>query len=347
MTRRLLRLGPGIKWKLRKLRRETKDKRLAEHCQIVLLAAKRSSQRAIAESVGCHQSRVSRVLKRFREEGVAGLFDRREDNGRPKVDDSFVYVLMSVVSKTPRDFGYLRPTWTLELLVAVTAQQTGVKVHISTLWRVLRMIKARRGRPKPVAICRMPEKAKKRRVAYLRRLAATKNRGEHVFYVDAVDIHLNPKIGPDWMLPGQQKQVVTPGKNQNCYMAGALDARTQKLIWTGGTHKNSGLFLSLVRELLELFPKAKRIHLILDNFKIHNSKQTQQFLRQLRGRVRLHFLPPYCPDENRIERVWRDLHDNVTHNHQCRSMDELVGNVLRYLEDRNSRGSQGLTRIAA
>ncbi|GIW93204.1 MAG: hypothetical protein KatS3mg110_1245 [Pirellulaceae bacterium] len=78
-----------------------------------------------------------------------------------------------------------------------------------------------------------------------------------------------------------------------------------------------------------------------------SSKQTQQFLRQLRGRVRLHFLPPYCPDENRIERVWRDLHDNVTRNHQCRSMDELVGNVLRYLEDRNSRGCQGLTRIAA
>ncbi|GIW93208.1 MAG: hypothetical protein KatS3mg110_1249 [Pirellulaceae bacterium] len=126
-----------------------------------------------------------------------------------------------------------------------------------------------------------------------------------------------------------------------------LDARTQKLIWTGGTHKNSGLFLFLVRKLLELFPKAKRIHLILDNFKIHKSKQTQQFVRQLRGRVRLHFLPPYCPDENRIERVWRDLHDNVTRNHQCRSMDELVGNVLRYLEDRNSRGSQGLTRIAA
>ncbi|GIW95789.1 MAG: hypothetical protein KatS3mg110_3830 [Pirellulaceae bacterium] len=248
MTRRLLRLdkevtafrGSGIKWKLRKLRRETKDKHLAERCQIVLLAAKRSSQRAIAESVGCHQSGVSRVLKRFREEGVARLFDRREDNGRPKVDDSFVYVLMSVVSKTPRDFGYVRPTWTLELLVAVMTQQTGVKVHISTLWRVLRMIKARRGRPKPVAICRMPEKANKRRVAYLRRLAATKNRGEHVkpvaicrmpekankrrvaylrrlaatknrgehvFYVDEVDIHLNPKIGADWMLPGQQKQI--------------------------------------------------------------------------------------------------------------------------------------------
>ncbi len=35
---------------------------------------------------------------------------------------------------------------------------------------------------------------------------------EHsVFYEDEVDIHLNPKIGDDWQLRGQQKCVVTPG----------------------------------------------------------------------------------------------------------------------------------------
>lgn len=32
-----------------------------------------------------------------------------------------------------------------------------------------------------------------------------------VFYEDEVDIHLNPKIGADWQLRGQQKRVVTPG----------------------------------------------------------------------------------------------------------------------------------------
>ena len=41
-------------------------------------------------------------------------------------------------------------------------------------------------------------------------------------------------------------------------------------------------------------------------------------------RVQLHFLPPYCPDHNRIERLWKDLHDNVTRNHRCRTMDELL-----------------------
>ena len=81
--------------------------------------------------------------------------------------------------------------------------------------------------------------------------------------------------------------------------------------------------------------EAKRIHVILDNFRIHSSLQTQAALVRLEGRVVLHFLPPYCPDHNRIERVWRDLHENVTRNHQCRSMKELMVEVYHWLRKRN------------
>ena len=43
----------------------------------------------------------------------------------------------------------------------------------------------------------------------------------------------------------------------------------------------------------------------------------QPVKNELTGKVVLHFLPPYCPDDNRIERVWLDLHANVTRNHRC------------------------------
>ena len=50
---------------------------------------------------------------------------------------------------------------------------------------------------------------------------------EHpVFYEDEVDIHLNPKIGADWQLRGQQKRVITPGQNEKYYLAGALHCGT-------------------------------------------------------------------------------------------------------------------------
>src|SRR5262249_19310928 len=54
-----------------------------------------------------------------------------------------------------------------------------------------------------------------------------------------------------------------------------------------------------------------------------------------RGRVRLHFLPPYCPNDNKIERVWEDLHANVTRNHTGPNMDRLMNEVREHLWARN------------
>jgi len=163
------------------------------------------------------------------------------------------------------------------------------------------------------------------------RSAATLPRRHVAVYEDEVDIHLNPKIGLDWMVRGQQKEVVTPGANEKRYLAGALDVRTGLLTWVEGERKASALFIALLGQLRAAYPKATMIHVILDNYRIHDSKITQAALQGFGGRIRLHFLPPYCPKENRIERVWEDLHANVTRNHTCRTMKELIREVREYL----------------
>ena len=55
------------------------------------------------------------------------------------------------------------------------------------------------------------------------------------------------------------------------------------------------------------------------------------------GRVALPFWPPYCPDDNRIERVWQDLHAHVTRNHRCADMTALMREVRYYLRKRNRK----------
>ena len=115
-----------------------------------------------------------------------------------------------------------------------------------------------------------------------------------------------------------------------------LNARTGRLTWVEADYKNSQLFILQLWQLIGRdYRQAKRIHLILDNYRIHSSLQTKAALARLNGRVVLHFLPPYCPDHNRIERVWRDLHANVTRNHQCRTMKELMAEVDHWLKRRN------------
>ena len=85
---------------------------------------------------------------------------------------------------------------------------------------------------------------------------------------------------------------------------------------------------------------------MLDNYKIHDSRRTRTALAALGNRVKLHFLP-HCPDHNRIERLWKDLHDNVTRNHRCRTMKELMTNVNAYLRTRRNALRHKYVRIAA
>ncbi len=91
--------------------------------------------------------------------------------------------------------------------------------------KALRMINARRGQPKPIVHCAWSKRAKNKRLRELTQLRDTLPPDEVLVDEDEVDIHLNPKIGPDGMVPGQQNQVVTPGKNEKRYLAGAQDVR--------------------------------------------------------------------------------------------------------------------------
>jgi transposase len=104
-----------------------------------------------------------------------------------------------------------------------------------------------------------------------------------------------------------------------------------------GPRKTSLLFLELLYHLVtRTYRRAREIHVIQDNYSIHDSLQVHLALATEKGqRVKLHFLPPYCPEHNRIERIWKDLHANVTRNHRCQTLDELMAQVRLYLQTRN------------
>lgn len=336
MKAMVLRLERRVKCNLRQLRRTTQDKGLAVRCQIVLLAGKQRARVAIAESLGCSLSWIGRVIGRFRELGIAGLIDRREDNGPSKLDERYLSVLYDVVAGSPQQHGYTRPTWTRELLGTVMEKLAGVRVHVGTMSRALRLIQARRGRPRPVVnCCPWPTARKNRVLAAIDATLANLKPSEVAVYLDEVDIHLNPKIGLDWMNRGQQKLVITPGNNVKRYVCGAEDAQTGELTWVLANRKNSLLFIQSLRQLLRRHPDKRVIHVVLDNFSIHDSRQTRAWLVEHGKRIRLHFLPPYCPQHNRIERLWLDLHASVTRNHTCRTIDQLVEQVVRFLMARD------------
>ena len=320
----------------RALSRRAQKARDAELCKryliIVLLAEGRSSV-VIGRHLKVARAHVSRTAWKYVAEGTAGLQDRREDNGKRKVDEGFLAQLQELLELNPADCGWERSSWSRELLTCEMARRTGVQVSRSTLGSCLKMLRARWGRARARVLCPWRRARRQRRLREIRRMLVALRPGEEAFYVDEVDIDLNPRIGPDWTLPGQQRWVLTPGQNVKRFVAGALNHRTGHLVWVEGDQKRSWLFLNLLRALLRRYRRARILHLILDNYTIHSSKIIQAALAEWGERLRLHFLPPYCPEENRIERLWLQLHANVTRNHRCRSISHLLTNVRRFLRN--------------
>ena len=331
------RLGDRRRGIVRSIGRGHPDADTRRRAQIVIALVQEKMVQDIADFLQCSRSLVYKTADRFGTHAEAALADRREDNGTPVITKLVQQCVWTLVGSTPRQFGKRRPTWTLELLVLVVQERTGIRLSRSTMSRLLRRLKIRLGCPKPFVRCPWPPQRRDLRSRRIRYLLLHARAGEVWVFEDEVDVHLNPKIGRDYMRPGTQKQVATPGVNQKRYLAGALNAFTGQLTWVEGAKKDSELFARLIYQLGWDYPGARRVHLILDNYSIHKSEFTQLVRASCAGKVRFHFLPPYCPDDNRIERVWQDLHANVTRNHQCQTMDELMQEVRHWLRQKSKR----------
>ena len=322
---------------LSRLLQITKDAGVRRRCAIVLDLAENFGVTQTARRERVARTTVYRVANQFLRGGVATLFDARASNGRTKADEDFEAELVELVMDCPLDYGWPRPTWTQELLILAMEKTTGVRVSRATMSRSLKEIGARLGRPKPVVYCPWEAEKRDERLAELALLPAELPATDRLVYADEVDLHLNPKIGPDWMMSGQQKIVITPGKNEKRYAAGALDANTGELVCEYADKKTSVVFVTLLWTLFRELKPLQHVHIILDNYVIHKSKIVATAMEAFGGRVVLHFLPPYCPQGNRIERVWQDLHANVTRNHRCRTIEQLSNNVKEWIDERNER----------
>ena len=149
--------------------------------------------------------------------------------------------------------------------------------------------------------------------------------------MDEADIDLNTRIGPAWTPRGVQAAIPTPGQNRKRYVAGALNARTGRLIWVEHPAKNSGLFLRLMDASSSAYRRARRLYMILDNYRIHDSRVVQGWPAR-HPRVKRLFQPTYHPLVNRIELLREQLHDTGTRNHHCKNIDTLMNAVRRFMQ---------------
>jgi putative transposase len=318
--------------------------RLRLRAHILLLLHDGRTWDDIAAALYCSTRTIARWRQRFLRHGLAGL--PGQPAGPPRrLGGAWVAVVVTwVLQATPRAFGFLRSRWCCEVLALLLWRQYRLDVSRETVRRALHRAGLVWRRPRPVL--RRPDPRRADILAELRHLLRHLPDDETAVFEDEVDLHLNPKIGCMWMRKGRQAAVVTPGDNEKRYLAGSLHWRTGTLITTTGAKRDGALFVAHLHDLRRRLRRYRVIHVICDNARFHwNCWAVWEFCHRYGDRVVLHFLPKYAPECNPIERVWWRLHEAITRNHQCHSLDELVDLALAWLSSRKSFKVQDATYL--
>ena len=330
MSNSIPELKRPVRRRLQKIAQYNRGADYRRRAKAILLLHDGYTQTDVSQILCASRTSIRKWVKRLNQFGESGLVPEQKGRHNYSVTDAICLRLMELVQRQPKELGWFASRWSSELLSRQINEENSTEIHSSTIRRLLPKLGIVWNRASPTLCIQDKEKARKMKA--INHALESANAENPVFYVDEADVDLNPRIGSCWSVKGKQTRIPTPGKNQKNYLAGALNAKTGQVVWVEWEKKNSFIFLRLMAEIRKRYRQAKTIRLIADNYVIHKSGITKTFLEHNK-KFELLFQPVYHPWVNRIELVWKQLHDTVTRNHRHSTMNKLMEDVRTFMNN--------------
>lgn len=191
---------------------------------------------------------------------------------------------------------------------------------------------------KPLTIGRkLDEEKQKAFIAHYETLLNSLGFDEAVLFADAVHpTHAARPVGC-WAPRGMRPALEQTSGRQRLNIHGAIDLETGRTRMIEVETVDALSTIRLLEAIETLYPRLARIHVFLDNARYHHAALVQEWLARPERRIRLHFIPPYCPHLNPIERLWGLMHKHLTHNKCCPAFSEFAAATLDFLREKVPR----------
>lgn len=182
---------------------------------------------------------------------------------------------------------------------------------------------------------RVPGKADAERqrefVKQYEKLKATKKKDDPIYFMDGTHPHHNSEPAYGWILRGKEKEIPANTGRKRVNLNGALNAETLQVIVREDGTIDAESTVNLLKTLEALHPKAEKIHVILDNARYNRSVLVREHVKN--SKIELHFLPPYAPNLNLIERLWKFFKKKVLANRDYESFLQFQESVHTFFND--------------
>jgi len=154
---------------------------------------------------------------------------------------------------------------------------------------------------------------------------------DKIYFLDAVHPEYQSQAVCGWIKKGEIKTLQTTGKQKRLHIVGALNLKKMGLFMREYETIDGDAIVNFFRDL-ELSQSDGRIHVILDNAAAHKNQKVTDYLKT--SRIKLHYLPPYSPNLNPIERLWKLFREMTLYNRYFETWCDFFETVREFFADK-------------
>lgn len=289
----------------------------------------------VADLYDVGRSTVYNWRKEYKEKGSSALAVRNAPGRTPRLSDKQLEQLRKlVVGRDPRQLQFGSAMWTRQMVRDLIRREFGVGYTIQAVGVILRRMGLSPQKPLVRAYEQNPELVRKwKEEEYPAIRGEARSAGASIFFCDEATIRSDYSSGTTWAPVGQTPIVRGTGDRKSINMISAVSPQGKMHFSFLPGNLNSGMFIDYLKNLMNDVPGP--IVLIVDGYPSHKSRETLEFVKSTGGRLSIYFLPPYSPELNPDEWIWKSVkHDNVG-KMASRSKDEMrigVEKVIKKLQ---------------
>jgi transposase len=298
---------------LKALHRTLREKRLADRVKAVALLGSGWTPQQVAEVLFLDEKTVRSYFAHYTQAGEKGLVQLSYQGKSPSLTDAQQEGLARHLDEnTYLDSGAVRRH--VAKIYGVKYSPTGIKELLHRIGFVYK-------KPKHVPGKLDPEKQEAFLAEY-EKLRKTKGKNDPIYFADACHPQHNSVPAYGWIRCGVEKELKSNGGRKRVNIHGAINVATIETVTDFTKTVNGESSLRLFRKLESKHPKAKWIHVIVDNARYYTSHWLRDKLKG--SKIVLHYLPGYSPNLNLIERLWKFFKKQVLYNQYYEKFEDFL-----------------------
>lgn len=153
---------------------------------------------------------------------------------------------------------------------------------------------------------------------------------ETICFMEGVHPTHNVEPAYGWIQKGIRKEIPANSGRSRINLSGFLDMMNYQVLIQEDKMLNAEATINFFRKIEAAYPGKKRVHIFCDNARYYKNKAVTEYLGT--SKIELHFLPPYSPNLNPIERLWKWMKERVIYNTYYREFEDFKTSVFGFFE---------------